>query len=223
MGQFPHQVSIQEKEKISGRWRHNCGGSILNSRYILTAAHCVVGVGPEEMQVVVGSNKLDQPGEAYPVQKLIPNDDYHALSFDYDTGLILLGKNISFNELVQPVELSKEILSGGEEVVLSGWGSTEVEGEFPNDLQFINLKVLDQETCQEQIIFPKLNDGHICTSTKTGEGACFGDSGGCLLHKGKCCGIVNFGTPCAIGYPDVFARISHYLEWINSQMDSNLQ
>lgn len=36
-GDAPYQVSLQV------RGRHNCGGSILNANWILTAAHCVTG------------------------------------------------------------------------------------------------------------------------------------------------------------------------------------
>jgi len=36
LGKYPHHIAI----KFKGKFR--CGGSIINKRYILTAAHCVI-------------------------------------------------------------------------------------------------------------------------------------------------------------------------------------
>lgn len=43
-GQFPYQISLRNRNS------HTCGGSIIDEKWILTAAHCVVydGVGVEQ-------------------------------------------------------------------------------------------------------------------------------------------------------------------------------
>lgn len=41
-----------------------------------------------------------------------------------------------------------------------------------------------------------------------------GDSGGPLVVNGSQVGIVSFGRPCAVGYPDVYTRVSSFTSWI---------
>jgi secreted trypsin-like serine protease len=44
-------------------------------------------------------------------------------------------------------------------------------------------------------------------------------SGGPLVADGELIGIVSWGEACALGRPDVYARISFYRAWILSQIN----
>lgn len=35
-------------------------------------------------------------------------------------------------------------------------------------------------------------------------------------------GLVSWGTPCAVGHPDVFMKVSNFLTWIEEQISSDL-
>nr|CAD7578391.1 unnamed protein product [Timema californicum] len=43
-----------------------------------------------------------------------------------------------------------------------------------------------------------------------------GDSGGPLAFGGRVVGIVSWGSPCALGFPDVYVRVSEYVDWITT-------
>lgn len=60
----------------------------------------------------------------------------------------------------------------------------------------------------------------LCTFTEEGQGVCMGDSGGPLVEKSSGClaGIVSFGVPCGLGFPDVFTEVSYFGRWVDSTM-----
>lgn len=101
---------------------------------------------------------------------------------------------------------------------LIGWGRTSYPGSIPNDLQFLNLKTLTYEQCKSAWSTETIVQSEICTLTKSGEGACHGDSGGPLIAgsdgKASLIGLVSWGAPCARGVPDVYTRVSAFLPWI---------
>ncbi|EAA45497.2 AGAP006709-PA [Anopheles gambiae str. PEST] len=216
-GSAPYQVSLQ----VPG-WGHNCGGSLLNDRWVLTAAHCLVGHAPGDLMVLVGTNSLKEGGELLKVDKLLYHSRYNLPRFHNDIGLVRLEQPVRFSELVQSVEYSEKAVPANATVRLTGWGHTSANGPSPTLLQSLNVVTLSNEDCNKKGGDPGYTDvGHLCTLTKTGEGACNGDSGGPLVYEGKLVGVVNFGVPCALGYPDGFARVSYYHDWVRTTMANN--
>ncbi|XP_014215790.1 chymotrypsin-2-like [Copidosoma floridanum] len=218
-GKYPYQVSLRDPLTMD----HLCGGSIINKRWILTAAHCVVGYVSTFISVVAGTNLLEGGHEK------IYNSEYIVYHKYYDgntllindIGLIRVDRDIIFDDKVQYVSLAKDFSLDNRSANLTGWGRLSSWAQSPNTLQEISLKVIDQNKCQNLLkTMVVIRQSHVCTLNKYGEGTCNGDSGGPLVVDGQQIGIVSFGVPCAMGYPDVYTRVSSFIDWIGDEIDS---
>ncbi|XP_076175605.1 chymotrypsin-2-like [Ptiloglossa arizonensis] len=213
-GKYPYQVFIRQLNFFI------CGGSIIHSRYILTAAHCIHGANPEEFTVVVGTNYLKKFGVSYSVKSLFTHTGYDENLIIHDIGLILLNESIQFNERVRPIRLAPvNDISPNETAVVTGWGRLYYNGTVSNELQELNLTVISLEQCK--LYFQTVTERQVCTLTKSSEGVCNGDSGGPLVVNGFQIGIVSYGFPCAFGVPDVYTRVYSYIDWINNNIKSS--
>lgn len=108
-------------------------------------------------------------------------------------------------------------MGGGILAVSSGFGRTQFGGRCPEVLQYQNVTILDNADCNLMYSGYHWNvtDGMICTFNRVGTGVCHGDSGGPLVANGKLIGVTSWSRmPCGSKYPDVFARISYYADWI---------
>lgn len=128
-GAAPYQCSLKMLRQNS---HYICGCAILNDKWILTAAHCLVGfvfvdssppyiisnfffikfIGlssfkREDITIFVGSNQLME-GVRYKVDKLLPHKKFNGETVENDIGLIHVRHPIKFNELVQPIEIWTE-------------------------------------------------------------------------------------------------------------------
>ncbi|KAI2660445.1 Transmembrane protease serine 3 [Labeo rohita] len=92
-GQFPWQVSLHFQNE------HLCGGSIISSRWILTAAHCVYGFAyPVLWTAYVGL--IDQPvnaAQSLAVEKIVYHSRYRPKGLDHDIALMKLVQPLNFN------------------------------------------------------------------------------------------------------------------------------
>ncbi|XP_017778779.1 PREDICTED: transmembrane protease serine 9-like [Nicrophorus vespilloides] len=208
LGQFPYQVAIRYD------YWHLCAGSILDETTILTAGHCVKDSHPSEMTVVAGTIHLTGEAQERRIKSVRLHGKF-AVSLENDIAILKLSDPLQFNEYVKPVELPTASIKANSDVVLSGWGLTSYPGSVPDGLRFIRLKTMDSETCNRMQSW-EVFGSQVCTMTKAGEGVCQGDSGGPLVDVNDFTqvGIVSWGTMCAVGDPDVYTSVYHFLDWI---------
>ncbi|XP_019886768.2 serine protease 53 [Ooceraea biroi] len=210
VGGYPYMVSLRQKNN------HFCGGSIIAKRYILTAAHCLASLTDpnvlKDVTVNAGTNFLNKTGYAYAVEKVIIHTDFDMNFIRNDIGLLRLKRDITYNKVVQPISLANnDSVAVGELCFLTGWGKLKFLGKIPNKLQKLDLKVYSQAKCK--LLWDVL-DSQICAFSQYGQGACHGDSGSPLVANGVQIGLASFVQPCAVGYPDVYTRVSTFKDWI---------
>lgn len=206
-----------------------CGGAIINDSWILTAAHCMNGVGPSQVEAYVGvtdQNRLSRDQQVQ-VSQVIVNPGWNSSTYANDLALIGLSAPIVPSASVQPVSLplvqdASAWPALGEQGTISGWGTTTVSGSSSAILRAATVQILSSPTdskCGEYgTSFTPGN--HVCAGLpQGGVDACQGDSGGPLTvgFNGTpvLAGIVSSGSGCADPkYPGLYTRVTSYLPWL---------
>lgn len=207
----PYQASLQSDGF------HFCGGSIIDKKWILTAAHCEVKPGTT---VVLGahdiSNKSDACAERISVKKTFNHPGYSSSTNDNDIALL----ELTSNTVYPPIEMATSPISvAGVPVQVSGWGTLTSGGSSPDKLMWVQVNTADQATCKKQYSGGITNNMMCAGVPEGGKDSCQGDSGGPLVGGGKLVGVVSFGSGCALkDFPGVYARVSNYQKWIAETM-----
>ncbi|XP_055969875.1 serine protease 55-like [Sorex fumeus] len=219
VGEFPWQVSIQ------GQHEHLCGGAILDERWVLTAAHCVVtgAVTPEDLTVVSGSIDLSRgPREVSSVALLIAHPDFNRLTLNNDIALLQVSPELLPGHLQRPICLPpRPSPAHWRQCWVAGWGQTKADEESSLSRALLKaaLALVDWGACQQ--LLPGLTEGMLCARSKSRTSdACQGDSGGPLtcLAQGEQTwyqvGITSWGQGCGQGKPGVYTALEKYVPWI---------
>lgn len=206
--------------------RHMCGASIISSEWVVTAAHCLVGLPPiGRMELAAGRHDISV-SEATEQRRVIDrkwvHQDYPGGVAPNDIGLIHLQIAFALNSAVQAIALPQRGKIHSGEVRLVGWGSTSTGllPAYPNVLQEVRKPIVPYDVCLDVLGNDSpLDPTNVCTGPLTGGvSACSGDSGGPLEQNGELVGIVSWGyIPCgSVGAPSVYTRTSAHIDWINS-------
>ncbi|XP_019393657.1 PREDICTED: serine protease 55 [Crocodylus porosus] len=217
-GEFPWQVSIQS------HGRHFCGGMIISSWWILSAAHCFEDETPPDLTVAVGVvNLKSHQREMKKLDKLIVHEDFDKLTLDNDIALLLLDSPIRLNEHKVPVclPLMHDLLTW-KNCWVAGWGTTAAGDKMKTTtmLQKVEMQLISKKQCSQWI--SQLSDNMLCAGYEEGgKDACQGDSGGPLvctygnIRRWFAVGIVSWGQNCAERHsPGMYTIIINYLIWI---------
>ncbi|KAG8144638.1 hypothetical protein E2320_013108 [Naja naja] len=218
-GEVPWQVYL-----LNSEGNGFCGGTIINEKWIVTAAHCLEF---RPQRIVAGEHNIytvDNTEQYRNVVRAIPHPTYNTTNkYHNDIALLELDAPLEFNHYVTPIciadkEFTNSLLKFGLGTV-SGWGKLAYQGRQASILQVLQIRFIDRPTCLRSSSYPILANMFCAGHPDGAKDTCQGDSGGPyttdIEHVWFLTGITSWGEECAKKDKyGIYTRVSRYIKWI---------
>jgi secreted trypsin-like serine protease len=202
-----------------------CGGVLISSTAVATAAHCAQAVDVSSIRVVAGrQDERRDDGYVLSVSDVWVEPNYSSPERGYDIAVLRLAGALP--DSYTPVKLATDgtPYQAGTEATVLGWGRLAENGERSNVLRAGVVPVVSDSACRS--VYP---DTYTATSmvcagySQGGVDACQGDSGGPLVVDGTLIGVVSWGVGCALpNKPGVYTRVSSFATEVADQAQPRL-
>jgi trypsin len=224
IAQYPWQAAVVDTGSGNAHQRQFCGGSLLTSRIVITAAHCVIGAAPGDVDVVLGRTTLSDTSQGAEVgvigvaHRSNYDDDYQGEGVPrFDVGYLVLNAPSSQPQIHIAGADERALWAPGDPVEISGWGCTSEPIIFTcstsDTLRAASVNVVSDGTCSADY-GPGFDAATMVCAAAPGKDTCNGASGGPLqapIGGGlyRLVGITSWGDGCARpNAPGVYTRVA---------------
>lgn len=217
-GQFPWMVRLSM----------GCGGALVASKVVLTAAHCVNGTGSNtSITATYGKVDLQASGGQSIRSSYVYRSPQYASTGAQDWALIELASAPSSPSFLTLAAQGQTSLNTGNFTIM-GWGSTTEGGGQSRYLKYATVPFVSDSSCQQSYGSDLQPAYELCAGyPQGGVDTCQGDSGGPMVKKDSAgnwieVGIVSWGQGCAEpGYPGVYGEVQSFSNNIKARISSS--